>query len=273
MTLKYKVSGGKEEAYNWNGSIASNTIQNITLPTSGSSFWIGDGKNQFTVEAVAGAMAADEYTDNNKFMTDFKMPDLLPEKIIIEYKTNNRPTNYAYELKDINGVPVHNKRFSVTDRVFFDTVNVPKGCYTFSLTDQYDMGLSYWAYPDQGSGYVRILNMQGKPIKTFNSDFGHMIYYSFNLGDVTYVQENDESNFIEIFPNPASGNINVMVNYDLGQAELSIVNVDGEEFMLSNEDLTRDFNKTYNLPELPAGVYFLRVMNGSKNIVKKFIRK
>jgi hypothetical protein len=100
-----------------------------------------------------------------------------------------------------------------------------------------------------------------------------MIYYSFNLGDVTYVQENDESNFIEIFPNPASGNINVMVNYDLGQAELSIVNVDGEEFKLSNEDLTRDFNKTYNLPELPAGVYFLRVMNGSKNIVKKFIRK
>ncbi len=75
------------------------------------------------------------------------------------------------------------------DTIYYDTLNVPDGCYTIELLDSENMGLSYWAYPAQGSGYFRILDEEGSFLKNFQSEFGRSIRYSFHLGEYTFIQE------------------------------------------------------------------------------------
>ena len=272
LNFRYFVSGGKEEIYNWKGDIKPNELMNITLPLPGSQFWLGDGKNRFNVAVSSATASSDENPENNTFVTDFIMPDLLPEDIVIEYKTNLRPRDYTYQIRDVYGEVVLEKNYTASNSYNYDTLRLPKGCYTFELVDAYNMGLSYWAYPDQGSGYLRFVR-EGKPIKTFNSDFGHSIRYSFNIGDITYIKENDANNYLELFPNPAGDDLKILANYELGNSDILITDIEGRILRKENDNINDRFQKSLNISDILPGVYFVRIQNDKYNIVKKFVKK
>jgi len=272
-SFKYRVSGGKEETYNWTGSLESNEMMTISLPISGSEFWLGDGSNRFFVEILRSDKTDDEYPANSNYVSDFEMPDLMPRKVVIEYRTNMRPLDYIYEIKDLNGNVVFNKTNLRQDRVYKDTLSFPDGCYTLEFTDQNNMGLSYWAYPEQGSGYIRFTDLDGKSLKTFDPDCGRGYRYSFSLGDITLVQENDLNNFIQAFPNPASDNVSMLVTYEIGQAQIQIVDVNGNVLYSANEYVGKGYNAIIPTSGLASGIYFIRIANQEFDLNQKFIKK
>ncbi len=273
LTLKYNVSSGEEEVYHWTGSLEPNEMMTVSLPISGSEFWLGDNKNVFFVTVLDENGNDDDYPENSTFLSHFNMPDLLPGKVVLEYKTNNRPQDYTLQIKDLTGNVMLSKINLNANTVYKDTLDFQEGCYTLEFTDSYNMGLSYWAYPDQGSGYIRFTDLIGKPLKNFNPDCGHGYNYAFNLGNVTLVQENNENYYLQSFPNPTQNNVNLIVSYPIGDAVITIYDITGNILWQTKENIASDFSLVIPTNSLPAGTYFIQVINAEYQLSSKFIKK
>lgn len=273
IIFEYYVSGGKKEIFNWNGSIKSNETKQFSFPINSRQFWIGDGTNKFYINAKLDDTNIDDNPENNTFMTTFKMPDLYEENIVLWYQTNKRPGDYTYEVYDINDKLVFSKNNLAAETTYKDTLNLPNGCYTFKFIDKYNMGLSYWAYTDQGNGFIQVRNKKGALLKSFNPDCGNGYNYSFNIGDFTSVQEPGLENIIQAFPNPAEQNVRIAVNYPMGFSKIEIVDVLGNVIFRDKALILESYEFNFPTAGLNAGSYFIRISNESMNITNKFIKK
>jgi hypothetical protein len=240
---------------------------------SSSGFWLGDGKNKFTVNVSEPNGLADEYHDNDIYTTNFNMPDLYNDRIVLQYKTNERPENFTYKIFDMAGNEVFSKSGLARSKLYVDTLDVPDGCYSLQLTDAQQYGLSYWAYTEQGNGSFKISSLYGSVLKSFNPDFGVGIFYSFSLGDAFYVKDRGLDNLISVFPNPSEKDITVFVDYNIGNANLEIFDFNGKEILKDKVFIGDKFQKKYSTDNLSNGTYFVHIYNDNINITNKFIKR
>jgi hypothetical protein len=272
LDFEYYVQGGLVQKYSWQGKIKSMQKERIVLPIPTSDFWIGDGKNLFIVKISKPNNKVDEYNENDEFKSYFNMPDLLPYNAKFELKTNLRGNDFDYSLKDVQGNVIFSKNNLLNSTTYNETFNLPQGCYTLEVTDNQNYGLSYWAFPDQGNGSLRITDESGKNLKVFNPDFGHGVKYTFFLGSYTLVQEPDIENLIYIFPNPAENTINIATTDLTGLIDLSIFDMQGK-LIYTNKINNSGELITIPLQNLSSGNYLLKIENNNKVVSKKFIVK
>lgn len=246
--------------------------QRIVLPIPTSDFWLGDGNNLFVVKISNPNNKVDEYNVNDEFKSYFNMPDLLPYDSKFELKTNLRGNDFSYVLKDVQGNIVFSKDNLLNSTTYNETFNLPQGCYTLEVTDINNYGLSYWAFPDQGNGSLRITDATGKNLKVFNPDFGHGIKYTFFLGSYSLVQEPGLDNLIYVFPNPAKNVINISTVDMKGLVKISIFDLQGK-LIYSNSINNNDEQITIPLQNIISGNYLIKLENGNKIVSKRFIVK
>jgi hypothetical protein len=273
LKFEYSVDGGTSETYNWTGQIPAWGKDNISLPVSSGLFWIGNGKNNFNVKTSLPNGKQDEYRENDTYSTHFNMPDLYKKQIVIWYKTNLRPADYIYEIKDLTGNVAFSKSGLSNNTLYKDTLNLPDGCYSLNFTDPANLGLSYWAYADQGNGYLQVRDLSGNLLKTFDPDFGHGIFYSFDLSLVTLVQERNDEYLLSIFPNPAEDKLNIIFNYEFGESEVKIFDEAGKMVLKDKIFVNDNFEKVIDTKNFASGAYIIRIVNGKFDITKKFIKK
>ena len=120
----------------------------------------------------------DEYPDNDTYTTQINLPDFYDEPFIIQLKTNNQAYRYSLEVRDVLGNVLISRNNLENNTVYRDTLNFSDGCYTIELIDQEDMGLTYWAYPEQGYGYLRLFDYDSVMIKHFNRRFWQKYFLS-----------------------------------------------------------------------------------------------
>ncbi|MGB9701103.1 MAG: LamG-like jellyroll fold domain-containing protein [Candidatus Kapaibacteriota bacterium] len=272
LDFEYFVQGGLNQKYHWEGQIKSMQSQRIVLPIPTSDFWLGDGKNLFVVKISNPNNKVDEYNVNDEFKSYFNMPDLLPYDSKFELKTNLRGNDFSYVLKDVQGNIVFSKDNLLNSTTYNETFNLPQGCYTLEVTDINNYGLSYWAFPDQGNGSLRITDAIGKNLKVFNPDFGHGIKYTFFLGSYSLVQEPGLDNLIYVFPNPAKNVINISTVDMKGLVKISIFDLQGK-LVYSNSINNIDEQITIPLQNINSGNYLIKLENGNKIVSKRFIVK
>jgi len=159
LDFEYKVSGGIPQNYTWIGHIEPHCKDTIILPVTFSSFWLGDTLSRFsaTISNPNGQM--DEYADNNSYQTSFNLPDMYDQPFFFQLKTNNQAYRYHMQIRDVLGNVIIDLDNLENNTIYRDTIDFTDGCYTLELIDDEDMGLSYWAYPEQGSGYLRFFDM------------------------------------------------------------------------------------------------------------------
>ncbi len=80
--------------------------------------------------------------------------------------------------------------------------------------------------------------------------------------------EEMEAPKMEVFPNPATGVVNV--NYGGGEAQMEVLNLLGET--LSSKMITTG-NNIIDLSELASGVYFVKVTANGKSAVQKLVKQ
>ena len=273
LKFSYNVSGGNLETYNWNGIITPNTKDTISLPVLTDWFWIGDGKNKFTAQISNPNGVTDGYIDNNTMTTSFTMPDLYKNAVEIWYQTNKRPLDYIYRVYDIKGNIVIEKQGLPAEKLNIEKLSLPSGCYTFELIDPNMMGLTYWAYTEQGSGYVQIHeSATNKVLKSFNSDFGYAIRYSFGIGDAFYVQDPNFNSLMAIGPNPVNDKINVKFFSDLGESDLTITDINGAVLYHSKVNIASGSDLQLSTESFAQGTYIIRVKNIIYTLEKKFVK-
>lgn len=271
LEIEYYVQGGFPQKYIWTGKIASMSKSKITLPVPNSDFWLGNGTNKFIVKISKPNGNQDQYTNNDIFISDFKMPDLLQKKSKIELKTNLRGADFSYSLKDLTGKVIFSQQSLNPDQLYIEELDLPNGCYTLEVIDKNNYGLSYWAFPAQGSGYLKITDDNGKNIKVFNPDFGRGVKYSFYLGSYSHIQEPELDNIVNIFPNPANKELNLSLNdYDI-PISIVIYDLNGNEMQKHLFDNTINTTFSLSITNLKPGTYFAKIIFSYREITRKFI--
>lgn len=108
--------------------------------------------------------------------------------------------------------------------------------------------------------------------ETYNY-FGNNLYIdNVSIGLLTDIAATASPEGIQIFPNPSGGVVNIYIPSALSGAAVSIYSMEGVEVYESTKD-SEGTCLTADLSKAGKGVYFVRVMNGQMNEVKKIIVK
>ncbi|CAN0473307.1 unnamed protein product, partial [Scytosiphon promiscuus] len=218
----------------------------------------------------------DGYGLDNSKSSVYPKPNILPESVIICFKTNKKPGKNEYSVTDSYGKPIF-KRDSVDlkpNTIYSDTLRLRKGNYTFKVHDKGGDGLEFWFKAKDGNGSVKLLDTLGQAIKHFNSDFGSHIMYNFRVEPgVTYHLDNEPS--INMFPARTEGP--VTLDYfanDEKNVEVIITQQEDETKIVETHTYL-NFKKgifTYDLSYLPKMRYYLKVVIDGKEVFKNRIR-
>lgn len=270
--ITYMVEGGTPLTYNWSGSLGFMEKAEVTLPIDDATFWQGTNTWKFIATISQPNGAADQYAGNDTYISSFVMPDVYESNFIVRYKTNNFPSENYWEIRDIEGNVVAERSNSTANTTYNDTMNLASGCYTFHLYDSEDDGLSYWAWPDQGTGFCRFkVNGSGGYLKTFEAEFGGHITHGFSVGVLASVQEQTNERSIDVYPNPNDGNFTFEMSGYQGDCRVMVVNSLGQIVSDSKVRVNGFHESKIFINSADNGMYFLRVVGEGINETRKLV--
>ncbi len=294
VKITYQVSGGVAHEYVWTGSLGFMEKAEVELPFENGAFYVGDGTNRFMATVSEPNGQADGYADNDTYITNFDLPPLYEEKVIIQYQTNTFQYDNDLFVYDANNNVVFSRIGAQLqpNNIYWDTLELDSGCYRLELTDASNDGLSYWAWPNQGSGFLRLWSASGGILQTFESEFGHKIEHAFSIDSLSYpgyvdpmdttgTDPTDTTGTIGIgnvlgdqsltvYPNPNTGSFVLeMLNYQ-GQHQLEIISLTGRTVYSEQLNVKGAFAWRYDL-DLPSGFYTVRLSQGAKSETVKMI--
>ena len=262
---------GQETTFNWNGNLAFTEKEEVTLEAFVWNDWVeGDGK--FLVQLSNPNGETDENQVNDSYYSNYELPSVLPNSIVIHFRTNKVGYQNNYEILTSDGNLIFEKDGFENETLYIDTVTLIDGCYDFYLWDSGDNGISFWAN-NQGSGYLKFYDLQGNVIQYFGGDFGDRIYKSFYsdmfLG--TSISKPNKATF-DIIPNPNNGDF--IVSYGLekkSNIRLIIYNSNGQAISEISKTGYLNDKVHISLPDAPPGVYTCMFISSSGTINKKFV--
>jgi hypothetical protein len=273
LKVAYKVSGGKEESFDWKGTLKPGESETMYLTISDNSFWNGDNTNIFYATVSNPNDKADEYPANDTFVSPFNKPDLYSKQCVVQLQTNSRASDFTYAVIDADGnFPIF-RNFLDNNTLYSDTLEFKPGCYTIQLIDENNLGLSYWAYPGQGAGWMQIIDIDGNPLKVFDPDCGHGIFYSFSLGTETSVADPGYDNLMELYPNPAGDWLNLLISHNLGQSNLEIYDLQGKLMMKRNIEVMSGLITRLDISSFSPGSYIVRLRNDKYSLMQPFVKE
>lgn len=271
VTITYNVDGGQPLTFSWSGSLGFMETEEVVLPIDDAGFWQGHGNGKFIATVSAPNDGQDEYAGNDSYTSTFDLPNVYEGNFVIRYKTNNYPQENYYEILDINGNVVFEKTNSTANTTYMDTMDLAPGCYTFNLYDSEDDGLSYWAWPNQGSGFCRFRENGGGYIQTFEAEFGGQITHGFSIGSLTSVAEPWDEKLIEVYPNPNNGQFTLEMAGLNGKFNITVLNNLGQIVDNRTVNIHEFYERVYNLGKVDSGSYTVRIIGNDTNVSKRII--
>jgi len=92
------------------------------------------------------------------------------------------------------------------------------------------------------------------------------------MASLLSVDNNNDSQQLEVYPNPANSNANIKLNVtDISEAQVSVVNAMGKEVYKCV--LSSDLQTTINLSGMESGIYFVKVTSGEKTYIEKLVKE
>ncbi len=262
LTISYGTEGFAKKTYKWKGNLPYYATAEVTLPG------INDfkpGENTFVVELVRPNGSTDAWKGDNTISSVFNAPMTLPENIVVQYKTNNKPEENTVTIIGENDKVVYEKLPDAVepDHVYTDTLNLPKGLYEMYLIDTAGQGLEFWFMRDQGFGYIRILDLEGNLLHLFTADCGSGEMLAFNTNpDFKKAPELDLYDF-SVYPKVVTEEFELEV-YSGHEIELELVlKHEGVEVERHYYPSTKGGIFKFNIAHLPDNRYIAEVyVNG-----------
>jgi hypothetical protein len=154
--------------------------------------------------------------------------------------------------------------------LYRDTLRLPPGCYQLTVTDTAGDGLDFWANPEGGYGYVRLLDMKGKLLKAFLSDFGSGITHAFTTAEGAPNLSNDSLPLVNPFPirNPGKFSVELFFN-EPTDMRLTITTMDSARVFEQQLPAVKETTIPIDITTVPDGFYYLTVTGGKLTATRK----
>ena len=280
VRVEYYVDNGPHDVYEWHGHLNFLDTQDVALPVDSLNFWTTQDTGQFHVDISAPNDGNDQYDQNNHYSSNYIQPPHYSGIVVVNLRTNNDPQDNYYEvLNDLGDTVFSNGGFDPTTS-YYDSLILPVGCYTLVFHDDGEDGLSYWANPQQGNGYLylRQTAKNGKLLHSFNPDFGKGVQYDFSIVNSPLAVGNTKPVFqhIGLYPDPTAGQLNLdLEGLPSGMVTLDIVDALGRSLQSEERftDALGNLHTAMNLARIPSGNYFLRITTRTGETTKEFVVK
>lgn len=220
IKFRYEMAGGSgQKEYTWQGSLASMASAQVEFPPFYDLRTATGSANIFNVEILEVNGVADEDATNNKMSSMFKAALQLPQKIVIDLKTNASTlagiSETSWKIVDLfNNITMAERKNNAASTFYTDTITLGVGMYKLVVEDAGCDGLSWWANTAGGSGSIALKRATSAiPVAMtgyFTGDFGCGFSQYFNVDWPASVTEiNSAVPAIEAYPNPAQTTVTV----------------------------------------------------------------
>ena len=280
IQISYATAPWNAETYMWNGNLAPQASEEIVLPQPHQGFWQEGGF--FTATILQVNEVADENPENNVMQSTFDQVRVYDyvDPIQLRIQTNATGGDYFYKIKNEAGSVVLLRNNMGNNTVYTDYMMFPAGCYTLDFRDAGEDGLSFWFFPENGNGSLRIqrkLQSGGAiPLYSFNPDFGGGVQYDFHVGALISATEETEQAFqlFSTYPNPAMDELKIdLMGFEGQTLTFQLVDMTGKT-MLTKTYRSESGNETteIDLSRLVPGMYILRGTDGKRNWVRDVVK-
>jgi hypothetical protein len=159
------------------------------------------------------------------------------------------------------------------DTIYNDTIHLPAGQYHCILTDTTGDGLEFWAEPDQGNGYLRLLDLNGRLLHPFQSDCGNGEMVAFKAVTDFVRDTSARLNAFSLYPRRVKDKTELEVVSDRQAAMTVIITVDGK--VVERHEYGKILSGTFvfYLGYLPKGRIVLEALLDGKSCFKGRIFK
>ncbi len=270
--IDYWANNGTHQTYNWSGSLNFMDKATIVLPLP-AGFWtnIQGAGNSFYARIAGVNGGADQYIHNDTLQSYFKLPAVLPNNFYISLRTNVASNQTSYDLRDDLGNIIFQKSGLNPNQNYVDSISLSPGCYRINLYDSNDDGLSFFAN-SAGTGWFRLLDLNGSTIQNFNPDFGDGISFDFTVSFPLALDQEEELNSLALFPNPSDGIVWLNSSFNLKriivQDALGKLVYEKNAFNNGNEKAIK-----LDLNHLKSGLYYINIQNNKESTTQKLILK
>lgn len=189
-------------------------------------------------------------------------------------RTNNDSSHTSYRLTNVNGDLVFERpQGSLSAKTTYrDTFDLEPNCYQFIVNDTGGDGLDFWFNIEGGYGFVRILDFEGRLIKSFGSDFGSNINHWFSVAPgVETIAPDNELPIVQPFPPRNDGKFEVDLFFDSPtDASIRIVTEDSSSTVF--EQTLKGYKEGFvpiDISASPDGVYYLKVIADGETVTRR----
>jgi hypothetical protein len=268
LLIEYWINDGEKASFTWEGSLDFLEKEDINLP-SPKSLWMSasSSDNTFHVSISQANGASDEYALNNLYNTKFDMPDLLPDEIVVWFKTNNAAFESRYDLYDDAGNKIFSRSGMSNNTNYRDTFDLSGVCHSLVIKDSGDDGIDFWANND-GLGFVRVTTLDGEILHYVEGDFGDSYIYNFSVDPTVGIKEQvTEHKGLKLYPNPATNRLIVEGPFEMRYYK--VFNQFGSN--VSCPVSASSEGVELNTSALIPGIYYLQYDSGQEKYGYKFV--
>ena len=281
-TIKYGIDGNETNEFVWNGDLKFLEKATVTLPAID----LGIGAHTFSFSVQAAA--SDEYSNNNRYTTQYTTPKSFSNKLILALKTDKYPANSGYsndirwEIRDGSGAVVREGSGYADAEQVRDTFQLANGCYRFSIFDDgFGEGLNPWVFQtNYTAGNYSIKDDKNSTIISATgtnrlNNFGKYATHTFSVGPVNSVANDNKAKAeLTLYPNPAKDKLNLDLT-SFGEAEemsIEVLDMLGKVMLAENRMIGEPLTRTLDVSSFAVGSYIIRIETTAKRGSAVFIK-
>ncbi|MBW8049086.1 MAG: T9SS type A sorting domain-containing protein [Cytophagales bacterium] len=300
VTINYQIDADPVNTYSWTGNLATNGTVNINLPA----IPISLGGHIFKAYTTNPNGGTDTITFNdahihhiNCIITQINDDICNADSLLFNIADSSDNTNATAAPGEIPGSCWEDNL--VNNSVWFSFIATATGNITattiagsmtnsqltlyvsadntcsglltpFTCNEDIDTAagnyMSEIAFTGLTPGQIYFLQVDG-----FNGDQGS---FSILLKDQvsSSISEWNNQNTVNIYPNPVNGFVNIGFNFEVnGLLKLSLIDILGQIAYSQEYKQIKNNNFTLDLNNLNNGIYFLKIDDGERIVVKKII--
>lgn len=252
----------------WSGSLATGETEEVDLPE----LTLQDGDNVLTVSVVQPNEEADGNPSNNTITFEFTA-FLDPVDYELVLVLDNYGSETTWVVSDENNEVLY-AGGPYTDGTSGQEENYSlclnnNECYTFTIQDDPDFVPGDGICCAYGEGSYTVYDQFGNEVAT-GGEFGDVESHDFCITTVSIDEQKEPIGF-NIFPNPTENFITLELSDEAAaNYQMQITDITGR-VVLQEDGINVLNNRTINVADWSPGIYMLRISDGNKQEVKRFV--